>query len=369
LFNLLNIKTMKKLLLCGIAILFSLGLSNAQGWETTGAHDDFATTTPYANGANGEGLYWFDLTGGDTIALTRNTGSMAVAVTTAGACNWSTTGTPGMCYPIFGVNFGNDGATPTPNPYVINLTSGANITLDIENTHATQMVFMSIQLEDVTGKKSDMEPNVSDVPVPGVWGTDAQRKALNGLTLAAGERKTIVIDLSSVPGAIGGLTAGAYTCGGPGNCPVTSYVLDPSQIKTVMFQVNFGKDDINLSEAAPHTAETFISGAAIAAYTGTINVHDFKIGSITTGMNESAVVDASLKVYPNPANEALTVSFKSNDGADVSITDIIGTKVFSTTASAGENEIKVNTSNLSSGIYILNIATENGMIARKVTIK
>ncbi|MBX9851500.1 MAG: T9SS type A sorting domain-containing protein [Cytophagaceae bacterium] len=361
---------MKKLILYVSAFLL-FGFANAQGWGTTGAHDDFATGTQYTNGANGQGLYWFDLTGGDTLAVSRpGTGYMNVAVTTAGSCNYSSTGgvNVGKCYPIFGVDFGNDGAIPTPNPHTVDLSGGANIVLDIENMNATQMVYISIQLVDINNNRSEYEPNISDVTSTSWTTAGPDRKALNGLTLTGGQRKTITIDLSSVPGSVGGLTVVNYNCNGPADCPTTTYSINPAQIKAVLFQVNFGKDDINISEALPYTTETFIAGASIQPFTGNIRVHDFKIGTVTTGLNE-AVINNSLSVYPNPANEALNVSFNAPEGAEVVLSDILGNQVFSATAASGENKIPVNTAELPAGMYILTVATENGTVVRKVNIK
>ncbi|MFL5729250.1 MAG: T9SS type A sorting domain-containing protein, partial [Cytophagaceae bacterium] len=200
-----------------------------------------------------------------------------------------------------------------------------------------------------------------------------KRKALNGFTLTAGTRKTITIDLSSVPGAIGGLTAGSYGgCGtGPYYCPTTSYTLDPSQIRDLIFLINFGGNDINLSEGdGDYTLDTYIAGGTITPYNGVIKFYDFKIGTVSTpaALNKT-VINNSLTVYPSPAKESLTVSFDANETTDVTLSDIVGNKMLSASANAGSNKITMNTSNLSSGIYILNVSTENGKVARKVVIE
>jgi Secretion system C-terminal sorting domain len=359
---------MRKLILCGTALLFSLSFANAQGWSATGVHDDFATTTPYANGPNGEGVNWWENTGGDTLVITRNTGSMSIAVTTAGGCHQDPSPAPidpyvGRCYPILGLDFGTSNT--------VDLSGGANITFDIENTNTNDDTYISIVLEDINGNQSKVEPNVSDVLSTFAWG-DAPypRKGLNGFTIPAGQRVTVTIDLSSVPGAIGGLTAGAYTCDIPANCPVTSYTIDPTKIKDVLFLVNFGKDNIFLSEGdGDYTVDTFIDGTTITPFTGTLNIYDFTLGTFsTTGLNKT-MIDNSLSIYPSPADETLNVSFKAAAGADVTLSDIVGSTVLSASANAGDNKITMNTSNLSSGIYILNVTTENGKVTRKVVVE
>ena len=354
---------MKKLILCVSALLVTLGLANAQGWGTTGAHDDFATANFYKNGANLEGLVWFDASNAYYPMTRAGNGYMSIAVAGAGGCN---TAAPN-CYAVFGVNFNDANDNGTGTPFVVDLSGGnADITIDIENTSGALM-FMSVHLVDINDVQSTIEPNVADVA--GKTWADPNRKAINGLTVAAGVRKTVTIDLSSVPANLGGLTTGAYTCSGPNDCPVTTNSIDPSKIKAVLFRVNFGKDNIDLSEGDGNPlAETFIQGSTINSFTGTINIYDFKIGDVVAGLNES-LINSSLSVYPNPANEALNISFKANGGADVSISDIVGNKVFSTTAGSGENNIPVNTSNLPSGMYLLTIVTDNGTVVRKVNIK
>ena len=350
--------TMKKVLLYGTAFFLSLGFSKAQGWATTNAHDDFAGASVYKNGTNLEGLVWW---ADNVFTISRlGDGKMTVAAVSAGGAG---------NYPLIGVNFNDANDNGTGTPFVVDLSGGmADITIDIENT-SSQLLFMDIKLEDINNVQSGIEPNISDV-ISTAWvtaGTD--RKGLNGFTLAAGQRKTITIDLSSVPANLGGLTTGAYSCAGPADCPVTTHSIDPSKIKTVIFRVNFGSDNIDLTEGdGDPTADTFISGASIVAFTGNIVFHDFKIGDVPASITD-AEVNNSLKIYPNPTKETLNVSFDAVVGAEVSLSDITGFKVYSTTASAGSNTITVNTSALSSGLYILNVGTENGSVARKVTVE
>jgi hypothetical protein len=238
---------------------------------------------------------------------------------------------------------------------------------------------MSITLEDINGNKSIIEPDIRDVLDTSSYGyagpptNHYRRKALNGFTLSGNVTKVIKIDLSSIPGSVGGLDAVSYSgCAtGPFYCPTTHYTLDPSKIKDVLLTVNFGSSDINLSEGdGDPTLDTYVPGTSISAYTGVIKLYDFKIGTLTTtGINDPTQTDGSLSVYPNPAKETLNVSFDATGAAEVSLSDMVGNKVYSTSTNAGTNQVTMNTASLPSGIYILNVTTDKGKVARKVTIQ
>jgi hypothetical protein len=360
--NLLNIKVMKKLILFEIALLFSLSFATAQGWQNNGAYDDFAQTDFYKNGPNQEGIVWF---ADGVFSLNRpGNGTLTVTATNAGGSG---------NYPLFGVNFNDSNDDGTGTPFVVDLSGGmADVQIDIENT-SSQLLFIDVKLVDINNIQSEIEPNVSDITPASTWAEVNKRKALNGFTLAAGQRKTIRIDLSSVPENLGGLTPVSYAnCGtGPYYCPTTSYQIDPSQIKAVLFRVNFGSDNIELSEGdGDHTVQTFISGSSIIPFNGNIVIREFKVGApVTVAGISKAMIDRSLSIYPNPADHVLTVSFETNEVAEISLTDIAGSTVMTTSAGAGSNKISMNTSELPSGIYILNITTGNGVIARKVSVK
>ena len=353
--------------------MLAFGAVNAQGWFKTYAKDDFKTATNYVNGPNQEGVYWFENTTGTSLVLTRPAdGEMTITAKAAGGC------TVAGCYPIFGANFG----TVNSLPVTLDLTSGANVTIDIENT-VNKFTFITVILQDSAGTQAIIEPNVSDLK-PGTMWADAPRKSLNGLSFGdpadpsvnAKLRKTVTIDLSSVAGAIGGLTAGTYDCdpavtypggykGGPATCPTTTYKINPKKITNVLFQVNFGHDNIFVSEGSDYTSDTFIPGTAITPYTGAFKMYKFQVGGTLTGINEN-VVKNSLSVYPNPAKDLLNVAFESTNGATVSLTDIVGHSVYSSAVHAGMSNLSVNTAELSSGMYILNVTTESGTVSSKV---
>jgi len=96
----------------------------------------------------------------------------------------------------------------------------------------------------------------------------------------------------------------------------------------------------------------------------TINV-ELKIDiSDVTEMDESE----NLKIYPNPVKNQLNIESKSDIEQITLINNIGQTVLFEKINNGLEKQIKVNTSELKDGIYILKVKTEKETINRKVLI-
>jgi hypothetical protein len=97
---------------------------------------------------------------------------------------------------------------------------------------------------------------------------------------------------------------------------------------------NFYLDDINIYAGAPSD-------------------------DLVNGIEEAEVISA-LSLYPNPADEELTVEFRMNvsQQADISIMDLSGKQLQRTRvlASEGSNKVFIGTSELSSGFYLIKIS-------------
>jgi len=95
-------------------------------------------------------------------------------------------------------------------------------------------------------------------------------------------------------------------------------------------------------------------------FTGGINVNSF-------GFSQETVTsfDSGVEIYPNPANEHLIINSEKTI-QKVMITNIVG-DVFVEEAGSN-NDMTLNTSELSSGVYLLRITLEDGnSIVRKIT--
>ena len=84
-----------------------------------------------------------------------------------------------------------------------------------------------------------------------------------------------------------------------------------------------------------------------------------------TGINE--VIDASTEIYPNPTKNSLNIVSYAVGINTVSIYNLNGQEVLNTKVNA--NQIKLNTSNLANGVYIIDIKSNNTSIKRKLIIE
>ena len=86
---------------------------------------------------------------------------------------------------------------------------------------------------------------------------------------------------------------------------------------------------------------------------------------IATGVNE--VIDASTEIYPNPANNVLTIVSHTVGIENIYIYNTTGQLVLANEVNT--NQIRLNTSTLSIGIYIVDIRSKETSIKRKLIIE
>ena len=87
--------------------------------------------------------------------------------------------------------------------------------------------------------------------------------------------------------------------------------------------------------------------------------------SANTGVNE--VIDASTEIYPNPANNSLNIVSYAAGINTIAIYNLNGQEVLNTEVNA--NQIRLNTSNLAKGVYIIDIKSNDASVKRKLIIE
>lgn len=89
----------------------------------------------------------------------------------------------------------------------------------------------------------------------------------------------------------------------------------------------------------------------------------------TLPVDEYTFLNQNVKFYPNPvtSNRIIKLSFGLPIKGNVGIYDITGKQVFQDVFN-NENKKEINVENLTNGIYMLKVSTENASITRKVVI-
>ena len=109
----------------------------------------------------------------------------------------------------------------------------------------------------------------------------------------------------------------------------------------------------------------------VSATTLTAFGNDFKLeGSFTTGIKgtyyfgEITVLSTNdfnlnngLSIYPNPVTNELNIAFNNNLPTSATLHNMLGQVILSKVITT-ENDLKINTSNLSTGMYFINIKTD-----------
>ena len=93
-------------------------------------------------------------------------------------------------------------------------------------------------------------------------------------------------------------------------------------------------------------------------------IDDVAVSFITSTGNQPSA--ESLRVYPNPATDMLNI----NSGVEITsakLYNVSGQLVYE--SNGNSNEMRISTSEMPSGLYLLNLTTKEGSITRKVSIR
>ena len=111
----------------------------------------------------------------------------------------------------------------------------------------------------------------------------------------------------------------------------------------------------------------------------TVNIRDYAYNSIpnqpilagqtvATGIFENSFA-SSINLFPNPANNHVTITLGSNSKkVEVTITDITGKIIYSTTASETQ-KVEVNTEDFAAGVYVVQIQTADFIETKKLVVE
>jgi len=91
------------------------------------------------------------------------------------------------------------------------------------------------------------------------------------------------------------------------------------------------------------------------------------VSVMPNGVNNVANPAASLKIYPNPANDKLMIStLNQMQLQELSVYNVLGAKVFSRALQG--SAVQVSVAQLPAGIYQLRIQTDKGLVSRRLEV-
>ncbi len=144
---------------------------------------------------------------------------------------------------------------------------------------------------------------------------------------------------------------------------------------------NFSDSDetveINLNNIIVSNVKDFFTKEDVGTINGqtlSVSVGHFNEGYLVlelTGITSvvSKTEDTSLKIYPNPANDYITIESNGVNIKVIELIDITG-KIVNAYSGLVEYNNRINVSNLSKGLYFLKVRTiDNKVIVKKVIIK
>ena len=98
---------------------------------------------------------------------------------------------------------------------------------------------------------------------------------------------------------------------------------------------------------------------------------ELNLGLVATlaGINNDGVSETesiNVAMYPNPAHESVTILTDDNM-LDVGIYNLLGQQI-QKMALGGTSKCTLNTSDLASGVYVVKIRTEKGLVAKQLVV-
>jgi hypothetical protein len=107
----------------------------------------------------------------------------------------------------------------------------------------------------------------------------------------------------------------------------------------------------------------------VCAYFSSGEIEDYYITITTpTGINQVKGVANQVTMYPNPANESLTLLLSKEDGtANINVYDITGRLVIQPTTLNAQHPT-IDVSSLNDGVYFIEITTLKGSCTQKFII-
>ncbi|OFZ08983.1 MAG: hypothetical protein A3D92_22835 [Bacteroidetes bacterium RIFCSPHIGHO2_02_FULL_44_7] len=146
-------------------------------------------------------------------------------------------------------------------------------------------------------------------------------------------------------------------------------------LQTFSTEVGFGYDNgLNYSgnvgivrqPVSPvHVDGTWYTGGWSGVSAPSLTLHVFDAAEL--GLSEVTTLEA--KAFPNPATDAVTISINTTGAATLTVTDVSGKVAMTDNITFDNNYAKVNIDGLAPGVYVFNVALENGLSSQFNIVK
>ena len=95
----------------------------------------------------------------------------------------------------------------------------------------------------------------------------------------------------------------------------------------------------------------------------------WNVNGAVVSVDEVAEQQFKLSLYPNPTTNLLNIRHDLSQNYHVIITDLLGKELLRNDYTSGQNEIQIPLQSLKSGIYLVNIYFENGLVLSRKIVK
>ena len=258
------------------------------------------------------------------------------------------------------IDYSINGGASTIYPWTGNLASSGTETVSIPNTVISSPLISNTATFILSNPNGVIDPNptnnTSTITFSGIGSGSAGNAAIFITTDNYGSETTW--NLKNSGGAIiadgGPYADGATTAQTP-----VAVTLDGSECYTLTVLDSYGDGmdsgfGVGSYSIIDQNGMTLTSGGQFT----TEDKGYFLTGSATSSNNINK--DSELAVYPNPVKNVLTIE---GDFTSANIYDVFGKLVLSTDA-----QKTIDVSNLSNGVYFVNINVENTITVKKITI-
>ena len=129
-------------------------------------------------------------------------------------------------------------------------------------------------------------------------------------------------------------------------------------------------EDVHASSPYIHSNQDIL-GLSVNNLDQSKRFTELNLGLVATlaGLNHDGVAETeavNVALYPNPAQESVTI-LADDDILNVSVYNLLGQQI-EQRALNGSKQCLLNTSSLASGVYVVKIKTENGWVAKRLTV-